>query len=88
MLRFKHFSGRGEDLEAAINGWLGEFEPDVSQMTQTVSADGTVLISLLYEESFRGQELRLSAEHRMRNSPPPVPPEVAPDEPIIVTPDL
>ncbi len=62
MLRFKQFSGAGNDLEGQVNGWLEQFEPDVRQMVQTT--DGTrVVVSFLFEESFRGQELRLSDEH-------------------------
>jgi hypothetical protein len=66
MLRFKHFSGAGRDLEEAINRWLEEFEPEVSQMVQTVEASGVVTIGFLFEESFRGQERRMSEEARPR----------------------
>lgn len=67
-MRFKQFSGSGADLEQTINAWLAEFEPDVSQMSQTVASGGEVVISFLFEESFRGQELRLSRESGMQNA--------------------
>jgi len=67
--RFKQFVGTGTELETGVNEWLAEFEPDVSQMTQTVSDDGSVTIGFLYEESFRGQERRLSVEHGMISTP-------------------
>jgi hypothetical protein len=54
-------------------------------MTQTAGPDGTVLISFLFEESFRGQELRLSSERGMgRTAEPVLPPEVQSPEPIHV----
>ncbi len=85
MLRFKQFSGSGPELERAINTWLEEYEPDVTQMAQTEGRDGRVIISFVFEESFRGQELRLSSERGMSGAPPPViPPEVMPDEPLKV----
>ena len=65
MLRYKHFSGSGEMLEQTVNSWLEDFEPDVTKMSQTVAADGTLNISFLFEESFRGQERRLSSESGM-----------------------
>ncbi|MBV9279461.1 MAG: hypothetical protein JOZ41_05225 [Chloroflexi bacterium] len=85
MLRFKHFSGSGPELEKAVNAWLNQFEPDVKQMTQTPGPDGAVLLSFLFEESFRGQELRLSYEHEIaRAVPPSSPGQLLPDEPIHV----
>lgn len=80
-MRFKRFLGTGPDLETAINAWLEEFEPDVTQMTQTVNPDGTLAISFLFEESFRGQEIRFSAEHGMGSrTGSTVPPEITPDD--------
>ena len=85
MLRFKQFRGRTSELEEAVNTWLEEFEPDVSQMTQTVTQDGTVVMGFLFEESFRGQELRLSSQHGMSGAvTAPAPAEVAQDHPIPV----
>lgn len=85
MLRYKQFSGVGPDLENAINGWLSVFEPDVTQMVQTEARDGTLIISFLFEESFRGQERRLSSEHDLaRAAAPAIPLESIPDEPIQV----
>jgi hypothetical protein len=79
MLRFKHFSGAGEELERGINLWLDEFEPEVTQMVQTVDSGGVVTIGFLFEESFRGQERRLSEEARPRSrSEAPVRKEEAP----------
>jgi hypothetical protein len=63
VLRFKQFVGRPPELEQMVNEWLAEFEPDVTQMVQTVNSDGSMLLAFLFEESFRGQELRLSSEH-------------------------
>lgn len=65
MLRFKHFQGAGSQLERAVNDWLSEFEPDVTQMAQTVGPNGVTIISFVFEESFRGQELRLSSERNI-----------------------
>jgi hypothetical protein len=85
VLRFKQFSGTGHELEPEINRWLQEYEPDVTQMTQTEGHDGGLIISFIFEESFRGQELRLSAEHRMTQASAPASPlETMPDEPLIV----
>jgi hypothetical protein len=68
VLRFKKFSGAGADLERSINAWLADFEPEVSQMVQTTDAAGVVTISFLFEESFRGQEIRLTEESNARSS--------------------
>jgi len=85
MLRYKQFSGPPGELEEAINRWLSAFEPDVTQMMQTAGEDGIMLISFLFEESFRGQELRYSAEHGMTAAQTPaVPLDTIPDEPIQV----
>ena len=65
MLRFKQFVGNGRELERTVNSWLAEFEPDVTQMVQSQASDGVVVISFLYEESFRGQERRLEQERDM-----------------------
>lgn len=82
-LRYKQFTGSSSELEGDINSWLEQFEPDITQMTQTVGDNGMLAIGFLYEESFRGQEKRLSAEHRLRVATPPV----TPDEPIQVRAD-
>lgn len=88
MLRYKQFSGKGTELEDTINRWLERFEPDVTQMVQTVSEDNNVFISFLFEESFRGQELRLSAEHGVSSHvTPAIPPEMYPDRPLTVQDD-
>jgi hypothetical protein len=88
MLRYKQFSGKGTELEDTINGWLERFEPDVTQMVQTVAEDNSVFISFLFEESFRGQELRLSAEHGVSSHvTPAIPPELYPDRPLTVQDD-
>jgi hypothetical protein len=73
-------------LEALINGWLEEFEPDVTQMSQTVEGSGCVTLSFLYDESFRGQERRLDNEHGMSQVPNSVAAEPRmPDDPVHVT---
>lgn len=83
MLRFKQFVGAGDNLEGQVNGWLEQFEPDVRQMVQTT--DGKrVVISFLFEESFRGQELRLSDEHGRSTVEAAYVGEMAPDRPIPV----
>jgi hypothetical protein len=85
MLRFKLFSGSQPQIEEAINTWLAEFEPDVTHMTQTADGDGSVTVSFLFEESFRGQERRLSEEHGMtRAEEPAIPSSEIPDEPLHV----
>lgn len=85
MVRFKQFSGSGTQLEESVNAWLHEFEPDVTQMVQTVQSDGTITVSLLFEESFRGQEIRLASERGMSQATGPSVPEAAmQDKPIEV----
>jgi hypothetical protein len=64
VLRYKYFSGAGEELERAINAWLADYEPQVTSMTQTTLDNGFVTISFLFEESFRAQELRIEAESK------------------------
>ena len=84
MLRYKRFVG-ADDLEARINEWLENNEPDITQMVQTVDSNGTVTISFLFEESFRGQELRYAAESGMSEAmEPAVPADSIPDEPLVV----
>ena len=86
MLRFKHFSGPGESLEDSVNEWLEEFEPDITQMAQTVGPDGILNISIVFEESFRGQERRLSSESGMDAATRPSIPMVdMRDEPLRVS---
>jgi len=95
MVRFKQFFGSVADLEAAVNAWLAEYEPDVTQMVQTVGHAGTITLSLLFEESFRGQEIRMASERGLRNANVPAVPESAmqdtpiqvPQEPGQYTPD-
>ena len=77
MLRFKQFAGHGEELEARVNLWLESNEPDITQMVQTVDPDAGIVISFLFEESFRGQELRYAAENGMAAAIDPAVPEVA-----------
>lgn len=84
MLQFKQFVGSGQELERSINGWLNEFEPDVTQMVQTPVNGGQMSIGFLFEESFRGQEKRLSYEHGVRNARPA---PITPDTPIVVSPE-
>lgn len=84
MVRFKQFMGRGHELEHAVNAWLMEFNPDVTQMAQTVNQDGTVCLAILFEESFRGQELRLSSERTRRVADAPISTSSVPDRPIRV----
>lgn len=84
-MRFKHFAGKGSELEEWVNSWLVEFEPDVRLMAQTAASDGTVSVSFLFEESFRGQERRLASEHGVpEEDEPPVPADRIPDRPIVV----
>lgn len=85
MLRFKLFSGTPESLEVEVNGWLAAFAPDVTQMVQTVNASRGLSIAFLFEESFRGQEMRLSAEHHgARTTRPAIPVSRLPIEPLTV----
>ena len=86
MLRFKLFRGDPEELEEAINGWLGKFEPDIREMTQTPEGGGKLTISFIFEEGFRGQELRLTAEARHAPPEPAIPRDELIDEPLIVDP--
>jgi hypothetical protein len=83
--RFKHFHGVGAELESAINRWLDAFEPDIAQMAQTVDPNGNLVISFVYDESFRGQELRRDHEHAMADAAKkPVPAAVTPEDPVDV----
>ncbi len=85
MLRFKQFHGSGNELEQAVNGWLAELEPDVTYMVQTTDGAGKVTISFLFEESFRGQEIRFQSERGLsRTNMRPAPAESLPDKPIPV----
>jgi hypothetical protein len=84
MLRYKQIAGSGQSLEDSVNEWLEQFGPDVTQMVQTQRQDGSLVISFLFEESFRGQELRLSSRSTTRASAPPVPAELFPDDPLRV----
>lgn len=87
MLRFKVFSGSSSDVERKVNLWLAEYEPDIAHMAQTGSSDA-LLISFVFDESFRGQEIRLSEEHAVNNAiEPAVPLDTIPDKPVIVPPE-
>lgn len=84
MLRFKYFAGSGADLEGAINDWLREFEPEVTYMTQASHGEN-IVITFLFDESFRGQERRLTAERGTAYpTMPPVPSDSIPDTPLKV----
>jgi hypothetical protein len=86
MLRFKHFSGSSSDLERAINEWLEQFEPEVTHMMQSSDGKGSLIISFLFEESFRGQELRMALERGVAGATnPAMPSELVPDEPLHVS---
>jgi hypothetical protein len=87
MLRFKQFTGTAPGLEQEVNRWLEHFEPDISQMTQTVSTNGAVVVSFLYEESFRGNELRIDEERGTNSVGATVSPDSIPDKPIPVPPE-
>jgi hypothetical protein len=88
VLRFKQFVGQGAELEDSVNQWLTDFEPDVTQMVQTRNGDGTIVISFLFEESFRGQELRFTHErHLGAATTPTVNIDAVPDRPVHVEPD-
>lgn len=85
MLRFKLFSGEARSLEGEVNMWLSTFDPDVTEMVQTAGGDGNLTIAFLFEESFRGQERRLSAEHEAGREKPAIPaPRPTDDDPVIV----
>ncbi|HCF99947.1 MAG TPA: hypothetical protein DEV93_05330 [Chloroflexi bacterium] len=85
MPRYKQFHGSGSELEKAVNSWLDEFEPDVTQMAQTVDGNGSVVLGFVYEESFRGQERRLDTEHGMSKVKGPSSPEaVMPEDSVQV----
>jgi hypothetical protein len=63
MLRFKAFSGSDVSaVEAQINAWLHNADPDVKLMDQSVAVDGRVLVGFLYEEGFIATENRLADE--------------------------
>jgi hypothetical protein len=85
MLRFKQFAGAGPELEAAVNAWLAEYEPEVTTMTQTPLENGMVVVSFLFEESFRAQELRLVEESQASaHVEPSIRPGELKDEPLEV----
>lgn len=84
MIRYKQFVGSGQALEKLVNHWLAEYEPDVTHVAQSPHADG-VALSILYNESFRGQELRFEEEHgTVHVSMPEVPADAVPPTPILV----
>lgn len=87
MLRFKYFSGTGAELEKAVNSWLETYEPEVTQMSTAVEGDG-IAISFLFDESFRGQERRLSEQRGMSMDDEIQAPESEmPDDPVHVSAD-
>jgi hypothetical protein len=83
--RYKQFCGSGPDLEAKVNAWLEEFEPDVTLMSQSIQNSGSVTLGFLYDESFRGQERRLDNEHGMKQAAGAAAPEATmPEDPVQV----
>lgn len=85
MLRFKQFVGTGHAIENMVNEWLEKNEPEVTQMVQTVDGHSTVTLGFLFEESFRGQELRYAEQSGMTGAiEPAVPADTNPDEPVYV----
>ena len=85
MLRFKQFEGSGDELEVRVNQWLESNEPDITQMVQTVDGEAGIVVSFLFEESFRGQELRYAAESGMSGAvEPAVQGTSIPDRPVQV----
>lgn len=84
MMRFKHFVGTGQELDDLINRWLAEYEPDVTHVVQSSDGD-RIIVSILFDESFRAQEMRMSEERGMTQATvPAVPAETIPDKPVIV----
>ena len=51
MLRFKMFAGPGAEVEGAVNQWLIEYEPEITQMAQTADGD-SVVISFVFDHVF------------------------------------
>jgi hypothetical protein len=87
VLRFKYFAGNGAQLESQINGWLETYEPEITQMSTAVVGD-SVTISFLFDESFRGQERRLSEQRGISaNDEIAVPERFLPDDTIQVSAD-
>ncbi len=83
-MRFKQFVGVGRDLEDAVNAWLAETEPDITQMVQTQLENG-IALGFLYGESFRGQELRYAQEGGITGGlEPAVTTDQFPDKPLQV----
>jgi hypothetical protein len=84
MMRFKHFVGSGPELDQMINHWLADYEPDVTHVVQSTDGD-TIIVSFLFDESFRSQEQRMSEERGMTHATiPAVPSDTIPDKPVIV----
>lgn len=87
MLRFKYFAGNGTQLESQVNAWLETYEPEVTQMSTAVVGDG-VAVSFLFDESFRGQERRLSEQRGISaNDEVQAPERSIPDDPVHVSAD-
>lgn len=82
MLRFKYFAGSGAQLEEAVNAWLETYEPEVTQMSTCATQDG-VAVTILFDESFRGQERRLTEERGIRDEIA-APESSMPDDPVRV----
>ncbi|HZT96951.1 MAG TPA: hypothetical protein VFB34_08950 [Chloroflexota bacterium] len=71
-MRFRHFVGMGEELDATISQWIDQ-GADIHLMTHSQLPDGTITVCFIYQEGFAAQERRLSAAHGQIEAPP-IPP--------------
>ncbi len=73
MLRFRHFTGVGPELDRVVNEWIQLEEPDIRFMSQSGLSDGGIGLCLVYEEGFAAQERRMTREHGLERGEPPPP---------------
>lgn len=67
-MRFRHFTGMGEDLDRAISEWI-QAGADIHFMSHSQLPDGAITVCFVYQESFAAQERRMTAEHGMVETP-------------------
>ena len=68
-MRFRHFSGLGQDLDDQISQWILQ-GADIHFMSHSQMADGTITVCFVYQEGFAAQERRMTAEHGLREGIP------------------
>lgn len=68
-MRFRHFTGLGQDLDDEISGWI-QLGADIHFMSHSQLPDGQITVCFVYQEGFAAQERRMTAEHGLRETAP------------------